>query len=76
MTADHVVFLNLNEKNCFDKIQETSEENFGIQLLLPVNMFLMDDNGDFDKNLSEAFLTIWGREGLNFELPVSSTYKL
>lgn len=70
VTADHVVFLNLNEKNCFDKIQEISEEKFGIQLLLPVNMFLMDDNGDFDKNLSEAFLTIWGRDGLNFELPI------
>ena len=39
--------------------------------LIPVNLYLVDENGDLDKNLSEAFLTIWGRDGLHFNLNVS-----
>lgn len=65
----------MNEKNCQEKIQEETLENPTDSpfMDLPVNMFLMDKSGNFDKNLSEAFLTLWGRDGLDFEYMVSLT---
>lgn len=72
VTADNVVFLNLKEKNCAEKMQEALENPTDPSFMyLPVNMFLMDKNGDFDKNLSEAFLTLWGKDGLDFEYTIS-----
>ncbi|KAL0271480.1 UNVERIFIED_CONTAM: hypothetical protein PYX00_008561 [Menopon gallinae] len=71
VTAESIVFLNLNEKNCRRKIEESKDEPpSNLPVYLPVNMFIMNENGDFDKNLSEAFLNVWGQYGLDFELPI------
>lgn len=77
VTAESIVFLNLNEKNCRRKIEETKDDPpSNLPVYLPVNMFIMNENGDFDKNLSEAFLNVWGQYGLDFELPVSNGDRL
>ncbi|KAK6631517.1 hypothetical protein RUM44_006044 [Polyplax serrata] len=70
VTSDAVHFLNLSDRSCQEKIAESQGIEPNGTIFLPVNMFLMDKNGDFDKNLSEAFLTIWGRQGLDFDLPI------
>lgn len=70
VTAEFILFLNLNDKTCAEKMAE-NVENPSKRMFLPVNMFIMDKNGDFDKNLSEAFLTLWGMNGLDLALPVS-----
>jgi len=64
VTDRNVVFLNLDIAMCQSISSDTLE-------LIPVNLYLVDENGDLDKNLSEAFLTIWGRDGLHFNLNVS-----
>ncbi|EEB16306.1 hypothetical protein Phum_PHUM417640 [Pediculus humanus corporis] len=71
VTSDSIHFLNLSDRHCLEKIEETRRKESNRTVFLPVNMFLMDKNRDFDKNLSEAFLTLWGRHGLDFDLPVS-----
>jgi len=70
VSGEHLVLLNLNPTVCRLVLLQDKPEDAQVRHR-PVNMFLMDDKGDFNKNLSEAFLRLWGEAGLDFPLPVS-----